>query len=203
MSLSHTDDSRTSEVFTAPLRPRPDFQSLAHKEKASDIYFVLLVWAIVLVQIWLNLWILQLLPIPFAGNLGVSVCMLAGQSVYTCTHFSLYWCVCVCVSVTVWVIKRLVVHFGVKNFAQRTLAAWWVVLERFIRDRQDALLPGPIKGLSQFLLRVDTKVTLQTQHATCHDTCTTLKFSNDGGHYEEIKFRCLFSSTVRVNQLRV
>ncbi|XP_060756153.1 transmembrane protein 245 isoform X2 [Neoarius graeffei] len=118
------DDSKTSEVFTTPLRPRPDFQSLVCKEKASDIYFVLLVWAIVLVQIWLNLWILQLLPIPFA----------------------------------VWVIKRLVVHFGVKNFSEQTLAAWWVVLERFIRDRQDALLPGPIKGLSQFLLRVDTKM---------------------------------------------
>ncbi|KAB5533020.1 hypothetical protein PHYPO_G00126780 [Pangasianodon hypophthalmus] len=118
------DDSKMGEVFTTPLRPRPDFQSLAHKEKASDIYFVLLVWAIVLVQIWLNLWIMQLLPIPFA----------------------------------VWVIKRLVVHFGVKNFAERTLAAWWVVLERFIRDRQDALLPGPIKGLAQFLLRVDTKL---------------------------------------------
>ncbi|XP_047664730.1 transmembrane protein 245 isoform X1 [Tachysurus fulvidraco] len=118
------DDSKMSDVFTMPLRPRPDFQSLAHKEKASDIYFVLLVWAIVLVQIWLNLWILQLLPIPFA----------------------------------VWVIKRLVVHFGVKNFAERTLAAWWVVLERFIRDRKDALLPGPIKGLTQFLLRVDTKL---------------------------------------------
>ncbi|GAA6076071.1 transmembrane protein 245 isoform X1, partial [Tachysurus ichikawai] len=113
-----------SDVFTMPLRPRPDFQSLVHKEKASDIYFVLLVWAIVLVQIWLNLWILQLLPIPFA----------------------------------VWVIKRLVVHFGVKNFTERTLAAWWVVLERFIRDRKDALLPGPIKGLTQFLLRVDTKL---------------------------------------------
>ncbi|KAM9436582.1 transmembrane protein 245 isoform 2-T2 [Clarias gariepinus] len=121
-----TDESKTSEVFTPPplLRPRPVFQGLTQKEKASDIYFVMLVWAIVLVQIWLNLWILQLLPIPFA----------------------------------VWVIKRLVVHFGVKKFTERTLAAWWVVLERFIRDRQDALLPGPIKGLAHFLLRVDTKM---------------------------------------------
>lgn len=69
------------------------------------------------------------------------------------------YCMCVCFALTVWVIKRLVVHFGVKKFTERTLAAWWVVLERFIRDRQDALLPGPIKGLAHFLLRVDTKVT--------------------------------------------
>uniref|UniRef100_A0A4W4GYK7 Transmembrane protein 245 n=1 Tax=Electrophorus electricus TaxID=8005 RepID=A0A4W4GYK7_ELEEL len=115
---------RVSGIFSAPRRPRPELQGLRHKEKASDIYFVLLVWAIVLVQIWLNLWILQLLPIPFA----------------------------------VWVIKKLVVHFGVKDFAARTLTAWWEVLEKFVRDRQDALLPGPIKGLAKFLLRVDTKM---------------------------------------------
>ncbi|XP_062841977.1 transmembrane protein 245 [Trichomycterus rosablanca] len=118
------DTTKFAELPFSPLCPRPDFHSLTHKEKTSDIYFVLLVWAIVLMQIWLNLWILQLLPIPFA----------------------------------VWVIKRLVVHFGVKNFAERTLAAWWVVLEKLIKERQDALLPGPIKGLVQFLLRVDTKM---------------------------------------------
>ncbi|KAI4895102.1 hypothetical protein NFI96_002637 [Prochilodus magdalenae] len=119
------DSSRkVSGVYATPLRMRQDFHGFPHKEKASDIYFVLLVWAIVLVQVWLNLWILQLLPIPFA----------------------------------VWVIKKLVVRFGVKDFAERTLAAWWSVLEKFVRDRQDALLPGPIKGLAQFLLRVDTKL---------------------------------------------
>ncbi|XP_077455083.1 transmembrane protein 245 isoform X1 [Stigmatopora argus] len=92
--------------------------------KASDIYFILLAWAIVLVQIWFNLWVLQLLPIPVA----------------------------------VWVLKKLVVHFGLKSFAARTLRSWWVVLEKFGRERQAALLPGPIKGLARFLLRIDTKL---------------------------------------------
>nr|XP_061812105.1 transmembrane protein 245-like [Nerophis lumbriciformis] len=92
--------------------------------KASDIYFILLAWAIVLVQIWFNLWVLQLLPIPVA----------------------------------VWVMKKLVVHFGLKSFAARTLSSWWVVLEKFGREREEALLPGPIKGLAQFLLRIDTKL---------------------------------------------
>ncbi|KAK5608893.1 hypothetical protein CRENBAI_018845 [Crenichthys baileyi] len=108
--------------------PRPFKASLQLKEKssrkASDIYFILLVWAIVLVQIWLNFWILQLLPIPVA----------------------------------VWVLKKLVVHFGVKSFAERTLSSWLTVLEKFVWEREEALLPGPIKGLTQFLLRIDTKM---------------------------------------------
>ncbi|KAM6936671.1 transmembrane protein 245 [Lycodopsis pacificus] len=93
-------------------------------KRASDIYFILLVWAIVLVQVWLNLWILQLLPIPVA----------------------------------VWVLKKLVVHFGLKGFAERTLISWWAVLQKLGREREGALLPGPIKGLAQFLLRIDTKM---------------------------------------------
>lgn len=56
-------------------------------------------------------------------------------------------------------LKKLVVRFGLKSFAERTLSSWWAVLERLGREREEALLPGPIKGLAQFLLRVDTKVT--------------------------------------------
>ncbi|KAK2902992.1 hypothetical protein Q8A67_007705 [Cirrhinus molitorella] len=105
-------------------RSRLEFRGIQPREKASDIYFVLLAWAVVLVQIWLNLWILQLLPIPVA----------------------------------VWVLKKMVVHFGMKDFAGRTLVKWWAASEKFVKERQDALLPGPIKGLAQFLLRVDTKM---------------------------------------------
>ncbi|XP_014851539.1 PREDICTED: transmembrane protein 245 isoform X2 [Poecilia mexicana] len=120
--------STVGPVPPTPGFPRPLKSSLQLKEKSSrkssDIYFILLVWAIVLVQMWLNFWILQLLPIPVA----------------------------------VWVLKKLMVRFGVKSFAERTLNSWWTVLEKFVREREEALLPGPIKGLAQFLLRIDTKL---------------------------------------------
>ncbi|XP_041104149.1 transmembrane protein 245-like isoform X4 [Polyodon spathula] len=58
----------------------------------------------------------------------------------------------------VWVVKKLVQHFGLMNFARRNLVSWWEVVENSVMERQDALAPGPIRGLGHFLVKVDTKL---------------------------------------------
>ncbi|KAM6453419.1 transmembrane protein 245 isoform 3-T3 [Liasis olivaceus] len=59
---------------------------------------------------------------------------------------------------SVCVVKKLVVHFGIVQFSLTYCSTYWHVLEDFVRQRQEVLVPRPVKGLGRIILKLDRKM---------------------------------------------
>uniref|UniRef100_A0A672TFZ1 Transmembrane protein 245 n=1 Tax=Strigops habroptila TaxID=2489341 RepID=A0A672TFZ1_STRHB len=122
MAISMTEDESSSEHSSKPSADKELRLDLFLEKRKLVIFTSLhLLWAIVIVQIWLNFWIVQLLPV-------------------------------------LWALKKLVVHFGVLNFLANHCKSWWQLVENFVKERQEALAPRPIRGLGRVMLKLDSKM---------------------------------------------
>ncbi|XP_048464179.1 transmembrane protein 245 [Rhincodon typus] len=44
------------------------------------------------------------------------------------------------------------------NFAERHISKHWKILSTFVKERQDALAPRPIRGLGKIIVKADSKI---------------------------------------------
>lgn len=104
--------------------PRLKVKKTPKPKSASRPYFIALMWGILLTRVLMHIWVLQLLPIPFA----------------------------------IYLIKLVVVWSGAWAYCQEFLHCWFDKLKQWSNDRQDALVPAPIKGMAKLVIRGDQKV---------------------------------------------
>lgn len=105
-------------------KPRLRVKKSPKPKSASRPYFIALMWGILLTRVWMHMWVLQLLPIPFA----------------------------------IYLIKLVVVWSGAWSYVQELLHGWYDKLKQWSNERQDALVPAPIRGMAKLVIRGDQKV---------------------------------------------
>lgn len=130
---SHAAPSDTNEATREMTRlqkirrinkPRLKVKKTIKPKSASHPYFVALLWGILLTRVWMNIWILQLIPIPFA----------------------------------IYLIKLAVVWSGAWAYCQEFIQHWYVKSRQWYNERQDALVPAPIRAMTSLVIRGDQKV---------------------------------------------
>jgi len=71
-------------------KPRLKVKKTSKPKSASRPYFIALLWGILLTRVWMHIWILQLIPIPFAIYLIKLAVVWSGAWAY-CQEFIQHW----------------------------------------------------------------------------------------------------------------